>query len=122
MKGQGHQLKINKEAAGDTGSLRFQTGWSGRAEMGLAGSGDFSIKVSPDGETGYTAIAADSGTGGVKTAALEISTGISGGSGLRFGNLASTSTATHRTTRCLVRCRRRSRTHGFELSQYIDDG
>ena len=36
--GAGHQLKINKAASGDTNSLLFQTNWSGRAEMGLAGS------------------------------------------------------------------------------------
>ena len=47
--GSGHQIKVNKAAAGDTASLLFQTGWSGRAEMGLAGNDLFSIKVSPDG-------------------------------------------------------------------------
>lgn len=47
--GRGHQLKVNKAAAGDTASLLFQTGFSGRAEMGLAGNDDFSIKVSTDG-------------------------------------------------------------------------
>jgi hypothetical protein len=44
-----HQLKINKAATADTSSLLFQTGFSGRAEMGLAGSDTFSIKVSGDG-------------------------------------------------------------------------
>ena len=47
--GGGHQLKLNKAAAGDTASLLFQTGFSGRAEMGLAGNDDFAVKVSPDG-------------------------------------------------------------------------
>ncbi|MCT4372254.1 DUF2793 domain-containing protein [Yangia mangrovi] len=47
--GAGHQLKINKAAAGDTASLLFQSGWSGRAEMGCAGEDDFSVKVSEDG-------------------------------------------------------------------------
>jgi hypothetical protein len=47
--GGGHQLKLNKAAAGDTASLLFQTGFSGRAELGLAGNDDFSVKVSPDG-------------------------------------------------------------------------
>ncbi len=47
--GQGHQLKINKAAPGDTASLLFQTGFSGRAEMGLAGNDAFSVKVSADG-------------------------------------------------------------------------
>ena len=49
--GSGHQLKINKAAATDTASLLFQTGWSGRAEMGLAGNDAFSIKVSGNGAT-----------------------------------------------------------------------
>ncbi|MCK4713828.1 MAG: DUF2793 domain-containing protein, partial [Marinosulfonomonas sp.] len=48
--GAGHQLKLNKAATGDTASLLFQTGWSGRAEMGTVGDDDFSIKTS-DGTT-----------------------------------------------------------------------
>ena len=61
--GAGHQLKINKADAGDTASLLFQTGFSGRAEMGTAGEDDFSFKVSPDGSAWITAlrIAAASG-------------------------------------------------------------
>ena len=47
--GAGHQIKVNKAAPADTASLLFQTGWSGRAEMGTAGNDDFAIKVSPDG-------------------------------------------------------------------------
>lgn len=44
-----HQLKINKNTGPDTASLLYQTGFSGRAEMGLAGTDDFSIKTSADG-------------------------------------------------------------------------
>ncbi|MCF1708583.1 DUF2793 domain-containing protein [Tabrizicola sp. J26] len=47
--GAGHQLKVNKATVTDTASLLFQTGFSGRAEMGLAGNDDFSIKVSSNG-------------------------------------------------------------------------
>ncbi|MDB5658014.1 MAG: hypothetical protein JWS10_629 [Cypionkella sp.] len=54
--GAGHQLKLNKAAAANTASLTFQTGFSGRAEMGTTGSDDFAIKVSPDGSTFYTAM------------------------------------------------------------------
>jgi hypothetical protein len=54
--GQGHQLKLNKAEASDTGTLLFQTAWSGRAEMGLAGSDEFSIKVSGNGENWLTAL------------------------------------------------------------------
>ena len=45
----GHQMKLNKAASGDTASLLFQTGFSGRAEMGTAGNDDFSVKVSANG-------------------------------------------------------------------------
>jgi hypothetical protein len=54
--GAGHQLKINKASTGDTASLLFQTAWSGRAEMGLAGTDDFAVKVSPDGSAFYTGL------------------------------------------------------------------
>ena len=50
--GAGHQHKINKAAAGDTASLLFQAGSSGRAEMGLAGDDNFHVKVSADGMPG----------------------------------------------------------------------
>lgn len=57
--GAGHQLKINKNADTDTASLLFQTNWSGRAEMGTAGSDGFAIKVSPDGSGFLTALSVD---------------------------------------------------------------
>ena len=63
--GAGHQLKLNKAAAGDTASLLFQTGFSGRAEMGTAGSDGFDIKVSADGAVWSTALGADAATGEV---------------------------------------------------------
>ena len=63
--GGGHQLKINKNAAGDTASLLFQTGWSGRAEMGLSGDDDFKVKVSADGSAWTDAIAVDRASGAV---------------------------------------------------------
>ncbi len=53
--GTGHQVKVNKAASGDTASLLFQTNWTGYAEMGLAGSNAFSIKVS-DGTTWKTGL------------------------------------------------------------------
>lgn len=61
--GAGHQLKLNKAAAANTASLTFQTGFSGRAEMGTTGSDDFAIKVSPDGSTFYTALTVARATG-----------------------------------------------------------
>lgn len=56
--GSGHQVKLNKANTGDTASLLFQTGWSGRAEMGTAGSDSFSIKVSADGSSWHTSFEA----------------------------------------------------------------
>jgi hypothetical protein len=61
--GAGHQIKINKAAETDTGAVLFQTGYGGRAEMGLAGNDDFSIKVSPDGMTWRPAITIVAATG-----------------------------------------------------------
>ena len=63
--GAGHQIKVNKASAGDTASLLFQTNWSGRAEMGLAGSDTFRIKVSADGSAFNDAMVADPATGRV---------------------------------------------------------
>lgn len=60
--GAGHQLKINKAAAGDTASLLYQTGFSGRTEMGLAGDDDFHLKVSADGTTWKQAIVVKAAT------------------------------------------------------------
>ncbi|KCZ87576.1 DUF2793 domain-containing protein [Hyphomonas johnsonii] len=47
---------INKADAGNTASVLFQTGFSGRAEFGLAGDDDFHIKVSADGGTWKEAV------------------------------------------------------------------
>lgn len=63
--GAGHQVKINKSGAGDTASLLYQTGFSGRAEMGLAGNDDFSVKVSADGAAWVTAMAVTAANGHV---------------------------------------------------------
>ncbi|MDV7270700.1 DUF2793 domain-containing protein [Thioclava sp. A2] len=62
----GHQLKINKAAATDTASLLFQTGWSGRAEMGTSGSDNFEIKLSADGANWLTGMALDVTSGGAQ--------------------------------------------------------
>lgn len=59
--GAGHQLKLNKASAADTLTLLYQTGWSGRAEIGLAGSDEFEIKVSADGSIWATALRTTAG-------------------------------------------------------------
>ena len=61
--GSGHQIKINKAAATDTASLLYQDGFSGRAELGLAGDDDFHVKVSADGSTFKEALKLDRTSG-----------------------------------------------------------
>ena len=64
--GSDHRLKVNKAAAGDTASLVFQAGYSGRAELGAVGDDDFRLKVSPDGAEWRDAIVVDRATGAVR--------------------------------------------------------
>lgn len=54
---------INKEADGDTASLLFQSAFSGRAEIGLAGDTDFVFKVSPNGVDWVESIRIDETSG-----------------------------------------------------------
>ncbi|MAU94916.1 DUF2793 domain-containing protein [Marinibacterium profundimaris] len=69
--GAGHRLKINKASASDTASLLFQTGWSGRAEMGTMQSDDFAIKVSADGSAWTVALRFDAASGAASGAAVQ---------------------------------------------------
>ncbi|KAA8610013.1 DUF2793 domain-containing protein [Salipiger aestuarii] len=71
--GAGHQLKLNKAAAGDTASLLYQSNWTGHAEMGLAGDTDFRIKVSPDGSSWTDALTIAAATGHITGAAVQAS-------------------------------------------------
>lgn len=63
--GADHRLTINKAAAASTASLVFQTGFSGRAEIGLAGSDGFSLKVSGDGTQWQTAFSVAQTSGAI---------------------------------------------------------
>lgn len=65
------RIKANKEAAADTASYLFQTNFSGRAEFGLVGNDDFTIKVSPDGSAWIDALTIDKATGEVRYAQNE---------------------------------------------------
>lgn len=58
-----HRMVINKAQTADTASVVFQSGWSGRAEMGLTGSDDFAFKVSADGNHFVDALTIDAATG-----------------------------------------------------------
>ncbi|MBU1538985.1 MAG: DUF2793 domain-containing protein, partial [Alphaproteobacteria bacterium] len=57
------RLTLNKETAGDVLSLLFQSGWGGRAELGLVGDDDLRLKVSADGGAWREAFAVDRATG-----------------------------------------------------------
>ncbi|HEV7253777.1 MAG TPA: DUF2793 domain-containing protein [Mesorhizobium sp.] len=64
--GADHRLKINKAAASATASVLFQSGYSGRAEIGLAGDDHWRLKASADGATWREALAADAASGAVR--------------------------------------------------------
>lgn len=80
--GNGHQLKLNKNANADTASILFQTGFSGRAEFGLTGDDDWHAKVSANGSAWNEAIVIDTdngyvGIGGAPNKPLQLNTGAS---------------------------------------------
>ncbi|MDB6452704.1 DUF2793 domain-containing protein [Falsirhodobacter sp. 20TX0035] len=83
--GGSHRLKVNKAATAETASLLFQSNWSGRAEMGLAGEDAFSLKVSPDGSTFRTALTANPATGAVTLPAGLVMEGAVTGKGVMQG-------------------------------------
>lgn len=63
------RLKFNKDTAGDVLSLLFQSGYGGRAELGLIGNDDLTLKVSPDGSAWRQALSVDRSTGRIWFAA-----------------------------------------------------
>lgn len=71
--GAGHQIKVNKAEATDTASLLFQSNWSGHAEMGLNGSNNWSLKISPDGSTWRDALSFDAASGAVSGVSVQAS-------------------------------------------------
>ncbi|WP_232632049.1 DUF2793 domain-containing protein, partial [Methylobacterium sp. Leaf118] len=54
---------LNKQAAGNVLSLLMQSGFSGRAEFGLVGDDDVSLRVSPDGGLWASVFTVDRATG-----------------------------------------------------------
>ncbi|QFU09830.1 hypothetical protein PARPLA_00607 [Rhodobacteraceae bacterium THAF1] len=69
--GDDHRLTVNKANTSATGSLLFQSNFSGRAEMGLAGEDAFSVKVSGDGASWTTALRVDPTSGTMDGAAVQ---------------------------------------------------
>lgn len=59
------RLVLNKEATGDVNSVIFQTGYSGRVELGCPGSDDFEIRVSDDGSNFLSALRIDASNGNI---------------------------------------------------------
>ena len=56
-------MTFNKNAVGNDASLSFKTGFSTRAIVGLAGSDDFTLKVSPNGSSFFEAFTVARATG-----------------------------------------------------------
>jgi hypothetical protein len=61
---------FNKEGSANTGTMLFQTGFAGRAEIGLAGDDDLHLKVSPDGSAWTDALVVDRTSGVSKVRGL----------------------------------------------------
>lgn len=74
------QLKLNKAGAGQSASLLYQTGFSGRAELGTTGDDKLHLKTSPDGTTWHEALVVDPATGhiGIGTAAPAVRLDVDG--------------------------------------------
>lgn len=68
--GGGHQMVLNKAGASDTASLLMQSGFSGRAEIGLTGNDALSLKLSPDGSNFSDALVLDSASASAPRARL----------------------------------------------------
>ncbi len=77
------RLSIEKEAAARTASLLFQTGFSGRAEIGITANDDLRVKVSTDGAIWRDAITVN-GTNGQVSFPNGVS-GVSGGQASALG-------------------------------------
>jgi hypothetical protein len=69
---------INKAAAADTASIIFEDGFSGRAQIGLNGADNFSVKVAPDGATWATALTIAAATGAATFGGALLSTSAAG--------------------------------------------
>ncbi|KAA5804677.1 DUF2793 domain-containing protein [Alkalicaulis satelles] len=63
---------LNKEGPEHVLSLLFQSGWSGRAELGLTGTDDVSLRVSPDGSEWFEALRVERATGAAHMGALSL--------------------------------------------------
>ncbi|PYE85321.1 DUF2793 domain-containing protein [Phyllobacterium leguminum] len=65
---------INKKEPAKDAGLVFQTAWSTRALLGLYGSDNFALKVSPNGTLFYDALRVDAATGRIELPATNMLT------------------------------------------------
>ena len=59
------RVKVNKSSSSDTASHLFQSNYSGRAEFGLIGDDNFTLKVSSDGTNWNNSFVVDKATGNI---------------------------------------------------------
>ena len=64
---------FNKSSAARTTGVLFQTNWSGRAEIGLAGDDKFRVKVSGNGSSWVTALTVDPASGQTSFPSISLS-------------------------------------------------
>lgn len=69
--GTDHRLTLNKNQTTDTSSLVLQTGYSGRAEIGLLGDDNLHLKTSTDGTSWLTHLLAEAGSPGIITDSIK---------------------------------------------------
>ena len=63
--GTNSQIKVNKASESNTASYLFQNNYIGKAEFGLIGDDNFTLKVSSDGEIWNNAFTVDKDTGNI---------------------------------------------------------
>ena len=69
-------MTFNKNAAANDATMSFKSGFSSRAIIGLPGSDDFTLKVSPDGTSFFNALTAIRSTGKLRAElALQLNPG-----------------------------------------------
>lgn len=102
--GSGHRLSINKIGGSATASVLFQSAWGGRAEFGLMGTDDFTLKVSDDGSSWITAMQVDRATGavdfpeGLSSRGSKAGMDLSAKAGMELTGYTTTSTSLERVT------------------------